>query len=68
MTGRINVKRRITAAVEGARTAGLDVARVEVDKDGRVVIITGKLEESTIGAGNPWDEVLAHAANEKRPS
>jgi hypothetical protein len=55
MTGRINVKRRITAAVEGARTAGLDVARIEVDKDGRIVIIAGKSTESAeVNALDAW--------------
>jgi hypothetical protein len=43
---RVNVKRRVAAAVEGALSAGVDVARVEVDKDGRVVIIAGKSTDS----------------------
>lgn len=63
MTGRINVKRRIAAAVEGARTAGLDVARVEMDKDGHIVIIAGKSTESAeINALDAWMEKNARAA------
>ena len=59
---RINVKRRVAAAVEGARTAGIDVARVEVDKDGRIVIIAGK---STDGAEvNTLDEWMAKNARQ----
>ncbi len=60
MTSRINVRRRVVAAVEGARTAGLDVARIEVDKDGRIVIIAGK---STKGAEvSALDEWMAKNA------
>lgn len=61
MTQRVNVKRRVTAAVEGARTAGLDVTRIEVDKDGRVVTIAGK---STKGAeeANALDAWMAKNA------
>jgi hypothetical protein len=46
MTGRINVKRRVIAAADGARSAGVDIARIEVDKDGRVIIVAGKPTES----------------------
>lgn len=44
---RVNIKRRVAAAVEGARSAGIDVGRIEVDKNGNVVIVAGK---STNGA------------------
>jgi hypothetical protein len=45
-------QRDICAAVKGAVAAGLEVARVEVDKEGRITIITGKpSEESTTAAG-----------------
>ena len=32
----------ITKAVRGAVKAGLDVQRVEIDRDGRIVVIAGK--------------------------
>jgi hypothetical protein len=51
---RVNVKRRVAAAFEGARTAGLDVARIEVDKDGRVVIIAWTTESADVNALDAW--------------
>ena len=62
MTCRVNVKRRVAAAVEGARTAGLDVARIEVDKDGRVVIIAGQSERKDLSALDEWMAKNARAA------
>jgi hypothetical protein len=63
MTCRVNVKRRVAAAVEGARTAGLDVARIEVDKDGRVVIIAGQSSEGAeANALDAWMAKNARAA------
>jgi hypothetical protein len=60
---RVNVKRRVTAAVEGARTAGVDVARIEVDKDGRVVIIAGRSTEGAeANALDAWMAKNARAA------
>jgi len=34
----------LTAAVKGARAAGLEVVRVEIGKGGKIVVVTGKLE------------------------
>jgi hypothetical protein len=52
-------QRDLTAAVKGAIAAGCAVARVEVDKDGRIVVIViGKeqLPEKSAGA-NEWDDL-----------
>jgi len=53
-------QRDLTAAVKGAIAAGCTVARVEVSKDGRIVIIMiGKEEQSpekSAGA-NEWDDL-----------
>jgi hypothetical protein len=35
-------QRDLTRAVRAVKAAGLDVARVEVDKDGKIVVILGK--------------------------
>ena len=35
-------QRDVTAAVKGANAAGLDIARVEIDKAGKIVLILGK--------------------------
>ena len=48
-------KRDLRTAVEAAHEAGLEVTRVEVDKDGKIDI-AGKAAENG-GAGNEWDEV-----------
>jgi hypothetical protein len=59
----------ITKAVKAVAKAGVQVARVEVDKSGRIVIITGKPGEANGGeSANPWDTVLSDDANQKRAS
>ncbi len=35
-------KRDVTRAVEAVMAAGVSVARVEVDKDGKIVVVAGK--------------------------
>ena len=45
----------VTRAVEATRAAGIEVARVEVATDGRIIIVAGKPEESAGGVANPWD-------------
>jgi hypothetical protein len=53
-------QRDVTAAIKAARAAGVEVARVEVDKDGKIVVITGKPDEAEPPqeqADNPWDTV-----------
>jgi hypothetical protein len=47
-------KRDVVRAVQAAQAAGLSVQRIELDKSGRIVIVTG--EESASGA---WDDAIA---------
>ena len=55
-------QRDVIAAVKAARAAGVEVARVEVDKDGKIIVVAGKPScETGKTGGNPWDEVLSHA-------
>lgn len=35
-------QRDLRLAVETARAAGLDIARFEIDRDGKIVVVTGK--------------------------
>jgi hypothetical protein len=50
-------KRDLDVALRSAREAGLTVVRVEVDRDGRIIITMGS--ESTISnSTNEWDVVL----------
>lgn len=46
----------LSRALRAARKAGLDVARVEIDKDGKIVLVTG--EPETVVRTNEWDSVL----------
>jgi hypothetical protein len=43
----------VARLLKAARAAGEDVARVEIDKDGRISLIMGKPTETT--PVNPWD-------------
>jgi hypothetical protein len=52
-------QRDLTAAVKAMRAAGCEVARVEIGKDGKIIVVTGKgaVEASDGAAKNEWDEV-----------
>jgi hypothetical protein len=47
----------VAAAIKAARQAGIEVARIEVDKAGKIVIVAGKPEEP-VDTGNEWDSVI----------
>jgi hypothetical protein len=49
----------ITKAIKGATKAGVNIARIEIAKDGRIVIITGAEAAVQVEAGerNEWDQV-----------
>jgi hypothetical protein len=38
----------VTRAIKAVLAAGIEVQRVEVDQDGKIAIITGKAEESSV--------------------
>lgn len=42
-------QRDLVRAIKGAKAAGLDISRVEVDKDGRIVVIIGKPDSPSDG-------------------
>lgn len=44
----------ITRALKAAQAAGIEDVRVEVETDGKIVILAGRLAKA--GAPNPWDE------------
>lgn len=52
-------QRDVTAAVKAVVAAGVDVSRVEIDKDGKIVVVTGQVaqKDDKVGEGNPWDNV-----------
>jgi hypothetical protein len=55
----------VTRAVKAVTKAGVEVARVEIDTNGKIVVVAGKPVDEVTNK-NPWDEI--YAANEKRPS
>ena len=59
------VKRRrkpsLVSVAKQAAKADLEVARYEVDPDGKIIIVTGKTGDVT--TGNPWDEVLTNVTH-----
>jgi hypothetical protein len=48
----------VTRAIKATKAAGVNIARIEIAKDGRIVIITAA-EAAQIEAGedNEWDQV-----------
>ena len=50
-------QRDVTAALKAAKAAGCEIARVEVGKDGRIIVILANGTQPTAGA-NEWDAVL----------
>jgi hypothetical protein len=52
-------KRDVETAVKAVLDAGLHVARVEIDRAGKIVVTTAQALDTTAGAGgNEWDEVM----------
>lgn len=50
-------QRDLTAAVKAVLRAGLEVARAEVEPNGRIVVVTTK-EAAAEAVKNPWDRVF----------
>jgi hypothetical protein len=53
-------KRDVKTALAAVRESGVEVARVEIGADGKIVIVTGKPVTAASDRKNPWDEVLEH--------
>jgi hypothetical protein len=49
----------VTRALKATVAAGIEVQRIEIDKTGKIVVVTGK---ATVEPGdhNSWDDVLTH--------
>jgi hypothetical protein len=53
-------QRDMTRAVRAVRAAGVEVARVEVDKAGKIIVVTGKPSENPVPAdrdASEWDRI-----------
>jgi hypothetical protein len=46
----------LSRALKAVVTAGIKVARVEIDKAGKIVLVTGEMAQS-IPEANEWDAV-----------
>jgi hypothetical protein len=48
----------VTRATRAVLAAGLQIARVEIGKDGAIVVVPGKPEDQTVprAKSNEWDE------------
>lgn len=55
-------QRDVAAAVKGAAASGVEIARIEVDKDGRIIIIAGTPTEGSTAMANALDEWMAKNA------
>jgi hypothetical protein len=49
----------VTRAVRAVRAAGIEVRRVEVDRAGKIVVVTGEpgKDEPIPKEGNEWDRI-----------
>jgi hypothetical protein len=50
----------LTRALRGTVAAGIEVQRIEIDKDGKIVVVAGKPPESPCDGSdqsNEWDKV-----------
>jgi hypothetical protein len=48
----------LTRAIKGARAAGIDVARIELNKNGRIIIVPIQTATASEIIRNEWDDVL----------
>jgi hypothetical protein len=52
-----STSRRVAATVKAVVDAGFEVARVEVDKDGNIVVITGKAGQGATVSASLTEEI-----------
>jgi hypothetical protein len=48
----------VTRAVRAVVAAGVEIARVEVDEEGRIIVVAGKPTPDEGRGANEWDSVL----------
>jgi hypothetical protein len=52
-------ERDVKRAMKAVLAAGLNVARVEIKKDGVIVVVPGKPDETAASEPSEWDEAAA---------
>jgi hypothetical protein len=52
-------QRDVTKAVKAVTAAGVAVAQVEVDRDGKIVVVVGERSQNPLSSngGNEWDRI-----------
>jgi hypothetical protein len=58
----------VKRAIRLVKDSGLQISKVEIGADGRIIVGTGKPDVGAPDTNNPWDEVLGDAENQKRAS
>jgi len=51
-------QRDVAAAIKAARQAGIEIARVKIEKDGTITVVSGAAPAAALPPANEWDEVL----------
>jgi len=49
-------QRDVTKAVRAVAAAGMSVAKVEVDKAGKIIVVVGKPDKTKEPEQNEWDQ------------
>jgi hypothetical protein len=58
-------KQDVTRAVEALIAAGIEVQKVEIDRDGKITATIAMPQEAKVNStGNPWDEVPQHGLDQ----
>jgi hypothetical protein len=50
----------LARALKGVQAAGMEIARIEIDGDGRINLFIGnptKINEASLSGHNEWDEI-----------
>lgn len=47
----------VARVVRAAKVAGVDIRRIEIDPNGKIVIVVGNGDEPDRREGNEWDRV-----------
>jgi hypothetical protein len=45
----------LSRALKAATTAGVKVARIEIDRAGKIVLVTGEAKPGEVANANEWD-------------
>jgi hypothetical protein len=55
-------QRDVTRAVKGVEASGHKVARVEIDRAGKIIVILAQGANDATQRANPWDSLLENPA------